>query len=213
VQFKITGRAIAGALAVVAGFVGMSLLAHAYQHELGALVRGGGVWGMAGFIALTAVFVVFLIPLDIPLLIPIAVTIWGPFATAVMSIAGWTMGSSIAFFSARHFGTPLVAQVAGKQELKQARKIAKRVIPKHHLFFWVIGAQALLPSDLTSYAFGLFADDIDLGPYALATAIGDLLPGFFFAFAGTLPAWYQIAALAAACVVAGVLFWRSREAD
>jgi uncharacterized membrane protein YdjX (TVP38/TMEM64 family) len=213
VRFRITGKAIGGALAVVAGFVGMSLLAHAYKHELGAFVGAGGPWGVAGFILLTAVFVVFLIPLDIPLLIPIAVTVWGPVATAVMSIAGWTLGSSIAFFSARHFGTPLVAQVAGKAELKQARKIAKRVIPKRHLFFWVIAAQALLPSDLTSYAFGLFADDIDLGPYALATAIGDLLPGFFFAFAGTLPAWYQIAALAAACVIAGVLFWRSREAD
>jgi uncharacterized membrane protein YdjX (TVP38/TMEM64 family) len=211
-RFQITGKAIGVALAVVAGFVGMSLLAHAYKHELGAFVGGGGPWGIAGFILLTAVFVVFLIPLDIPILIPVAVTVWGPVATAVMSIAGWTMGSTVAFFCARHFGAPLVAQVTGKAELKQARKTAKRVIPKHHLFFWVVGAQAFLPTDLTSYAFGLFAD-IEFGPYVLATAIGDLVPGFFFAFAGTLPAWYQIAALAMACVVAGILFWRSQTEE
>jgi len=64
-------------------------------------------------------------------------------------------------------------------------------------------------TDLTSYAFGLFGD-IDFVPYVLATAIGDLVPGFFFAFAGTLPAWYQIAALAAACVIAALLFWHTQ---
>ena len=56
--------------------------------------------------------------------------------------------------------------------------------------------------------FGLFAA-IDLGAYALATALGDLVPGFFFAYAGVLPAWYQIGALVIGFAIAGLLFWRS----
>ena len=42
-----------------------------------------------------------------------------------------------------------------------------------------------------------------------ARAIGDLVPGFFFAYAGVLPAWYQVGALAIGLVIAGVLFWHS----
>lgn len=209
-RFAIPLKSIGAAVAVLVGFVAVSLLAHAFQGVVGEVVRAGGVWGIAGFIVLTAIFVVFLIPLDISLLIPIAATVWGPNATALMSIAGWTLGSSTAFFLGRRYGAPVVREFAGRRRLRAAERAAKRLIPKHHLFWWAMFAQALLPIDLISYVFGLFTE-LSLGAYTLATAIGDLVPGFFFAYAGTLPAWYQIGALALALVVAGILFWRSRE--
>lgn len=86
------------------------------------------------------------------------------------------------------------------------------MIPKRHLFWWALFMQALLPMDLISYAFGLFTE-IDLGPYALATAIGDLVPGFFFAYAGALPIWYEIGAMTIALAIIGLLFWRSRASE
>jgi uncharacterized membrane protein YdjX (TVP38/TMEM64 family) len=208
-RLQIGFKTIGVALAVLAGFVGVSLLAHAFQDILGEVVRAGGVWGIAAFIVLTAIFVVFLIPLDISLLIPLAAAVWGANATALMSVAGWTLGSSIAFSLGRRFGAPVVRQFAGRRRLREAERTARRTIPKHHLFLWALIAQALLPIDLISYVFGLFTD-IALGAYALATAIGDLVPGFFFAYAGVLPAWYQIGALAFVLAVAGILFWRSR---
>jgi uncharacterized membrane protein YdjX (TVP38/TMEM64 family) len=172
------------------------------------VVHGGGGWGIAAFIVLTAIFVIFLIPLDVSVLVPLAAAAWGPNATAFMSVTGWTVGSSIAFICARRFGAPVVGWLVGKTRLRKAERTARRTIPKRHLFWWALVSQALLPIDLISYAFGLFAD-IGLGSYALATAIGDLVPGFFFAYAGVLPAWYQIGALIVGFAIAGILFWRS----
>src|SRR6185437_11502210 len=136
----------------------------------------------------------------------------GPNATALMSVAGWTLGSSTAFFLARRFGAPVVARIVGRVRLQAAERAARHAIPRHHLFWWALVCQALLPIDLISYAFGLFTE-LGLGPYALATAIGDLVPGFFFGYAGVLPAWYQIGALAIGFAIAGVLFWRSQAAQ
>ncbi|HEX3653420.1 MAG TPA: VTT domain-containing protein [Rhizomicrobium sp.] len=208
-RLPITVKSIAIALVVAAIFVGVSLLAHRYEHALGGVVKAGGVWGIAAFIVVTAILTVFLVPLDVSVLVPLAAAAWGPVGTAFMSDAGWTWGSAIAFFLARRFGAPVVARVVGKRRLREAERTARRTIPKHHLFWWALVSQALLPVDLISYAFGLFAD-IALGWYVLATAIGDLVPGFFFAYAGVLPVWYQIGALIAALAIAGLLFWHSR---
>jgi uncharacterized membrane protein YdjX (TVP38/TMEM64 family) len=207
-RFSNTLKSVGVCAAVLAAFVGVSVFAHAHQGALKEAVHVGGVWGIAAFIVLTAIFVVFLLPLDVSVLIPLAAVVWGPVGTAIMSVAGWTLGSSVAFFLARRFGAPVVARLAGKARLREAERTAKRTIPKRHLFWWALITQALLPIDLISYVFGLFTD-IELGPYALATALGDLVPGFFFAYAGTLPAWYQIGALIIGLAIAGLLFWRA----
>jgi uncharacterized membrane protein YdjX (TVP38/TMEM64 family) len=211
-RLQITLKSIGVVLAVAAVFVAVSLFAHAHAEGLREVVKAGGVWGIAAFIVLTATFVVLLLPLDVSVLIPLATAVWGPAATALMSIAGWTMGSCLAFFLARRFGAPVVRRVAGRAQLREAERTAKRTIPKHHLFWWALLAQALLPIDLISYAFGLFTD-LEFGAYALATAIGDLVPGLFFAYAGDVPGWYQIGALVFAVVVAGLLFWRLEASD
>jgi uncharacterized membrane protein YdjX (TVP38/TMEM64 family) len=208
-RFQISLKSIGLTLLVVAIFVGVSLTAHTYQNTLGSVVKAGGAWGIAAFMVLTALFTVFLIPLDVSVLIPVAANVWGPIPTALMSVSGWTLGSATAFFLARCFGTPLVEHIVGKGRVRAAEKTAKRTIPKRHLFWWALFMQALVPMDLISYAFGLFTD-IELGRYVLATALGDMVPGFFFAYAGVLPVWYQIGAVAVGLAIVGVLFWRSQ---
>jgi len=207
-----TAKTIGATLAVLAAFVGVSLLAHAHEDALKATVSVGDEWGIAAFVVLTAFFVIFLIPLDVSVLIPLAAVIWGPNATALMSVAGWTLGSSIAFLLARRYGAPVVARLAGKTRLRKAERTARRAIPRRHLFWWALIFQALLPVDLISYVFGLFTD-LEFGRYAVATALGDLLPGFFFAYAGTLPPWYMVGALFAALAIAALLFWQAEAGE
>jgi len=68
-------------------FVAVSFLAQHYKGPQADIVESGGIVSVAGFILLTAIFVVFIIPLDIAFLIPIGANLWGPVPTALMSIA------------------------------------------------------------------------------------------------------------------------------
>ena len=182
-------------------FVGASYLAHAHKAQLARIVQTGGVVGIGGFILLTSGFVVFVIPLDIVFLIPVGVAVWGPIPTAFMSITGWTLGAAAAFGIARTFGVGVVRKIVG---LENVRAVERRV-PKHHLFGAVIFLRALVSVDLLSYALGLFST-MPWGQYVLATAIGVAPLGFYFAYAGTLPFWYQLAAVAAVFALAAFAF-------
>jgi uncharacterized membrane protein YdjX (TVP38/TMEM64 family) len=199
-----------GALAGLAAlFVAVSYSAHVNEPLLTALVRGGGGIGEASFIALTALFVIFVIPLDIVLLIPIGAVVWGPVPTALMSIAGWTIGSAVAFGIARQFGAGPVGTIIG---LERVRTVEKR-IPKKNLFGGIILLRMLVSVDILSYALGLFSR-IPWSQYILATLIGVTPFGFYFAYAGALPLWYQIGAVGFAFALAGFVIARygiSRE--
>lgn len=192
-------------LVLAAVFVAASLLAKHYQHALTQAVQAGGAFGMIAYVLLTTAFTVFLVPLDVSVLIPLAAHAWGPVVTALMSAAGWTLGSAFSFYLARRYGTGIAVRLAGEAQIHRAERIA----PKDHLFWWVLFLQAFLSVDFISYIFALFTD-IRMGPYVLATGIGDLVPGFFFAYAGTLPVWYEIGAIAMGLAVAAVFFFRYR---
>ena len=127
-------KEIASLIILAIVFVAVSFFAHQYKDQLAGIVESGGVFGIAGFIILTALFVIFIIPLDIAFLIPLGASLWGPIPTALMSIIGWTLGASIAFGIARLFGTPMVEKMIG---LGRVRAIEKR-IPKRNLFLSVI---------------------------------------------------------------------------
>ena len=104
-------------------FVAVSFLAQHYKGELADIVESGGIVSVGGFVLLTAIFVVFIIPLDIAFLIPIGANLWGPIPTALMSITGWALGASIAFGVARLFGVPIVEKIIG---LERIRAVAKQ---------------------------------------------------------------------------------------
>lgn len=191
------------ALAIV--FVLVSVFARAHKTQITNLIHIGGGIGEISFIILTALFVVFIIPLDIVLLIPIGAAVWGPIPTALMSIAGWTLGATIAFSIARNLGTPTVKRLVG---LTRINAVADR-IPKNDLFWTVVLLRMLVSVDVLSYALGLLSA-MPLGSYVLATAIGVAPFGFYFAYAGTLPFLYQIFAISLAFILAGVVLIKYR---
>lgn len=181
-------------------FIAVSYAAQHYKTELASVVQSGSILGPAGFILLTAVFVVFIIPLDIAFLIPIGANVWGPIPTALMSIIGWVLGAAVAFAIARKFGVGVVEKLIGLERVR----VVERRIPKHNLFGSVILLRMLVSVDILSYALGLFSA-MPWGQYVLATAIGVAPFGFYFSYAGTLPFWYQVAAIAIAVMLATIV--------
>ncbi|HUY62391.1 MAG TPA: VTT domain-containing protein [Candidatus Paceibacterota bacterium] len=194
---------IAALLLLAITFIAVSVLAERYHAALATLVTQGGILGVAAYILLTAVFVIFIIPLDIALLIPIGAVAWGPLPTALMSIAGWTLGAAIAFLIARRFGEPVVARLIG---LERIRAIESR-IPKRNLFWMVVLMRILVSVDILSYALGLFSA-MPWRSYVVATAIGVAPFGFYFAYTGALPLWYRVAAVAFAVALATLVILR-----
>lgn len=197
----LTLRAGVTLLAFVGVFMAVSAVAGRYEDALGGFVRTGGAVGFVAFVLLTAIFTVFIIPFDSSVLIPLATTAWGPLSTAFMCVLGWTLGSAIAFFLARRYGPLFVATLVGARRLEEGRERT----PHENVFWWALFTQALVPIDVVSYAFGLFTG-IGIGWYVLATALGDLVPAFFFAYTGSLPVWYQAGAFAAGLIVIALLF-------
>ena len=193
-------KQVASLVALALVFVAVSYAAQHYKTELAGIVESGGIAGIAGFILLTAVFVVFIIPLDIAFLIPIGANVWGPVPTALMSITGWTLGAAVAFAIARRFGVGVVEKLIGLERIHAV----ERRIPKRNLFGSVILLRMLVSVDILSYALGLFST-MPWGQYVLATMIGVAPFGFYFAYTGTLPFWYQIAAIAVAVILATVV--------
>ncbi|MDE1925485.1 MAG: TVP38/TMEM64 family protein [Patescibacteria group bacterium] len=190
-------KQIASLLALAAIFLFVSYFAQRYHSELALIVTRGGVFGIVGFIMLTAVFVVFVIPLDIAFLIPIGAAVFGPLPTALMSIAGWTLGAAAAFGIARYFGKPVVERLIG---LERVRAVEQR-IPKRNLFWSVVVLRMLVSVDILSYALGLVSS-MSWGSYVAATAIGVMPFGFFFAYTGTLPLLYRVCAIFGAVLLA-----------
>lgn len=191
------------ALAVL--FLLVSYLAHRYHDQLALIIEGGGVLGIVGFVLLTAIFVVFVIPLDIVFLIPIGAAVFGPVPTALMSIAGWTLGAAAAFWIARHFGKPVVERLIG---LERIRALERR-IPKRNVFWGVVLLRMLVSVDILSYALGL-ASEISWGSYIVATAIGVTPFGFYFAYTSTLPFWYEVLAICLALGIASLILIKYR---
>ncbi|MBU6388577.1 VTT domain-containing protein [Patescibacteria group bacterium] len=197
------GRFFSGAYRRIGSYIGfaalfilVSYVMRGHEDNIRLLLAGGGAGGAILFVLLTATFVIFIIPLDIVFLIPLGVNVWGPLPTALLSIAGWTIGASVAFSLARRYGLSLVARIIGA---RNAAKLHDRV-PLGDPFWSVVLLRVLVPVDLLSYALGLFTD-MPWRRYVLATLIGVAPFGFVFAYVGALPSWYQFLSFASILVL------------
>jgi len=167
----------------------------------------GGLLGMVAYVFISIVATV-LLPVSMMPLIPLAVELWGFALTAVLSIVGWTLGSLFAFLIARHFGQPLFAKLV---DLPRAARIARAALGKNQ-FAAIVVLHVILPVDILSYALGLFTD-VRISTYAGATLVGITPFAFYFAYAATKPAWFQILALGlTGILVIGALIRIEREA-
>src|SRR5213078_3231168 len=86
-------------------------------------------------------------------LIPVAARAWGHIPAALVTIAGWTTGSLVAFLIARRWGYPIVRKITSIERVKRL----KRYIPEN-LFWSVVVLRAVMPMDVLSYVLGLFTD-------------------------------------------------------
>lgn len=206
---KIIPPALSVVLAITA-FIAASYMGKVFLEKLPLkeLLTGGlgGVFVYVAFVALNAVIVV---PVGIIPFIPLATGIWGANQTALLNIAGWTIGSAVAFFLARMLGHSLVARLVGTKNLNKM----ERFLPQKRLFWNVVFLRMALPVDILSYALGLFTT-MRFSSFTLATLIGVAPFSFVFSYAATLPVMYQLvigAVILAFVIIINTLLIRSAK--
>jgi uncharacterized membrane protein YdjX (TVP38/TMEM64 family) len=150
---------------------------------------------------------VVLAPIDLAFLIPVAISFWGWFITALLTLLGWTLGSAVAFVLARRYGAPLLRRAVSLEKIYKYEKF----MPQHHIFLGIISLRLAIPIDLISYALGLFTS-IKFWPYFFATLIGFAPLAFFLSYLGTLPITLQIIGFGILLVIVllEILFFRER---
>lgn len=144
--------------------------------QIGEIVINSGSLGMIFYVFITAIAVV-IAPISTFPLIPIASIAWGFVISAILSIAGWTIGAQIAFMIARRFGKPLVQKFISLEKLEAFEKR----IPEKNLFWSIVLLRMTVPVDLLSYALGLFSK-ISYSKYFWATIIGVTPFAFIFSY-------------------------------
>jgi len=171
--------------------VGLFILASYVTQRNLEYIRGliGGSYFSIVVYVLIAIFATVVAPVSSVPLIPVAVSVWGWFLTAILSIAGWFIGSLIAFWLARKYGVPLVRKFISLEKIEKFEKM----IPEKHIFWSIVFLRMSIPVDILSYVLGLFSQ-IRFRTYAIATLIGILPFAFALAYIGALPFYYQIIA-------------------
>ena len=169
-----------GILFVVLLFIFASYVATKYEDSITLLVSDNNTLSMVYYVIFTAVAVV-IAPISTLPLIPLASAMWGWFVVGLLSIAGWVLGSQIAFFLARRYGKSLVQKMVSFEKLERFEKS----LPETNIFWTVVLLRMTVPVDVLSYAVGLFSK-IKSSTYFLATLLGVIPFAFIFAYTGTL---------------------------
>ena len=149
-----------------------------------------GVFSMLLYVLVVIISIV-IAPVSAMPLLPIASNLWGWFLAAILSIIGWTVGALIAFEISRKYGVPLVKKFVSMKKIESIESH----IPKQNIFWSIVFFRMVIPVDILSYALGLFSQ-ISRNKYLLATVIGVSPFAFVFSYAGRMPVYYQIIALA-----------------
>lgn len=142
------------------------------------LLSGMNVASYIAYVLILTAAVVFM-PLTVMPVIPIAASIMGPLATAVLSVIGWSLGGAIAFLLARYLGRPALERFV---DLKKMDSLVDKMPPQTH-FWYIILLRLTLPVDLVSYALGL-TKSLSFYSYIAATVIGVTWFSFAFAYLG-----------------------------
>lgn len=156
---------------------------------------------------LVTIISVVLAPINTLFLLPIAVVLWGSFTTALLSIAGWTLGGVIAFLISRIYGKPLIERFISTEKLKY---FANKIPRQENVFIILVLARIALPVDMLSYAAGLFLP-ISLRTYTLATFIGVSPFAFIFSYAAGMSTPIMIGVIVFTIITTLLIFmWLKR---
>lgn len=132
--------------------------------------------GYGAYVALLILSVV-IVPITVTPLIPLASTIFGPLLTSILTIVGWTFGSSLAFLIAQHAGRPLLERLIS---FKKIDSLVSR-LPEKSQFVTVALLHVVLPSEVVSYTFGL-TKSLSFVKYFAATLVGTSWSAIAFSF-------------------------------
>ena len=145
-----------------------------------------GIYGVIIYLLITIIATV-LGPISALPLLPVAVFLWGWKNAALISVIGWTIGSTIAFIIARKYGIEIVKKFISIDKIRYYENF----IPEKDIFLGIILIRMFLPVDLLSYLLGIFSK-VKLLTYVLATFIGLIPFAIILSYVGSKPLEYQI---------------------
>ncbi len=173
-------------------------LVHQHADDIRSFIDRHPVQGVVLYLVLNVIDAVAAPGATLPL-IPVAAHTWGRFWAALLTTAGWTAGSLIAFLIARRWGAPVVRKLTSMERVKRL----KAYIPDN-LFWSIVILRTVLPMDVISYVLGLFTD-MSWASYAAATALGLTPSAFLLAYLGKTPHAYTMIVIVIACGVIGAI--------
>src|SRR5262249_411240 len=139
--------------------------------------------------------------------IPVAARAWGRVPAALLTTAGWTLGSLVAFFVARRWGTPLVRRLTSAERVARL----KPYIPRNP--FWsVVLIRLVLPIGVVRYGIGLLTD-MRWWLFTAATALGFIPSALLLTSLGRMTRAYEIITLLIACAVGFGILWSMRSSS
>jgi uncharacterized membrane protein YdjX (TVP38/TMEM64 family) len=181
---------------VFAVFALSVVLVEAYEAPLERQLAAHGGWALVVFGA-SSVLAVLVPVLSNLALLPLAVLAWGPWGAAALLLAGWVLGSMLAFLLGRQARAAVLARFVAVQ---RHADIDRLIDPRHRLASLVL-LRLTFPVDVLSYALGLFSRGTRLHEVALSTALGAAPFAVLFAWAPALPPAWGYGLLAASAVV------------
>ncbi|MDH5340565.1 MAG: VTT domain-containing protein, partial [Rubrivivax sp.] len=152
--------------------------------------------GVAVFFGSSVVAVLAPMLTNLPLM-PLAVLAWGPWWTAGLLLAGWIVGSALAFVLGRR------AQATILRHLPSVQRHAgiDRLIDPRHRMPSLIMLRMTFPVDVLSYALGLFSRRTTLAETTVSTALGAAPFAVLFSLFPTLSGPAQWAVFGGSVVV------------
>jgi uncharacterized membrane protein YdjX (TVP38/TMEM64 family) len=179
-------------------------LARSHAESLKQFIDHHTIQGAIVYITLNILDAVIAPGATLPL-IPIAARAWGHVLAALITTAGWTAGSLIAFYIARRWGSPLVKKLTSMERVRRLRPY----IPKHP--FWsVVLLRLVMPMDVISYVLGLFTE-MSWASYGLATALGLTPSAFILTYIGKTPRAYDIMMFGIGGAIVGWIIYSTRR--
>lgn len=204
-----TKREIAGIIIAVGLFVIAQRYALAHAAEMQAMI--GAEERLVGMViyGLIAIGAIVVAPISSLPLVPIAAAAWGSFATLVVTVITWTIGSIAAFLLARRYGKKILGRVVDLESMQRLESM----MDERDVFVSALLLRMIIPVDILSYALGLFST-IRLVPYIVATLIGIIPFTIFFSYAIIIPMRYQVAlAIGMFALITGIIRYRLRNRE
>lgn len=172
---------------VVALFAVGVLLVGQFATPLQLLLSEHPRWGIAAFVATSAIAVLIPVLSNLPL-VPLAVLLWGPWWTAALLLFGWVAGAAMSFALGRHARAWILRRFPA---VKRHADIDRLIHPVHRIGSLVL-LRMTFPVDVLSYALGTFSGRTTLAENVLSTSLGAAPFALLFALFPTLSVTAQL---------------------